>query len=229
MKMGRALKGHSVFLAYIKNLHMRPRKSLLPVRELSDTAGPLLHTSFPLTQHQTVCPLCPQRSCPLWVLSEVSAVITHPSHPVWDSLAAEQWAVGQTDSVSTVFQAWWTERCWSRWSEATGCRVLRAAQSRYTKWCGSAGRKSQMSGPLSSTSSPSWRTTSPPLSHSTSPETTCRDPLRDPETHHHVLISHQDGSQTHCGTSSQQLPCTLVLTEVFGCFCFFLFPLKNQM
>lgn len=197
----------------IKNLH---RTSLFPIRELLNSGDLLLYTCFPLTQHQTVCPLCP-----LWVPSQVSAVITHPSYPVWGSLDAERWAVGLTDSASTVFQAWWTEKCWSRWSGATGCRVLRAARSRYTKWCGSVGRKSQMSGPPSSTSSPSWRTTLPPLSHSTSPETTCRDPLRGPETHHHVLISHRDGSQTHCGTSSQQLPCTLVLTEICGCFRFF--------
>lgn len=198
------------------------KESTYAAQEKSPSCERALGHGRPTASHVLSSRTAPDCLSPL--SSKVSAIITHPSHPVWDSLAAEQWAVGQTDSVWTVFQAWWTERCWSRWSEATGCRVLRAARSRCTKWCGSAGRKSQTSGPLSSTSSPSSRTTSPPLSHSTSPETTCRDPLRDPETHHHVLISHQDGSQTHCGTSSQQLPCTLVLTEIFGCFCFFLFP-----
>lgn len=197
------------------------KESTYAAQEKSPSCERALGHGRPTASHVLSSRTAPDCLSPL--SSKVSAIITHPSHPVWDSLAAEQWAVGQTDSVLTVFQAWWTERCWSRWSEATGCRVLRAARSRCTKWCGSAGRKSQTSGPLSSTSSPSSRTTSPPLSHSTSPETTCRDPLRDPETHHHVLISHQDGSQTHCGTSSQQLPCTLVLTEIFGCFCFFLF------
>ncbi len=212
MKVGWAQKGHSVFLACIKNpsseralRYSRPTDlHFLSSHVAPDCLSPLSSTlpSSVGSKRSVRCNYTPLSSC---------------------LRQSGRWTVGgaQTDSVSTVFQAWWTERCWSRWSGATGCRVLRAARSRCTKWCGSAGRRSQTSGPLSNTSSPSWRTILPPLSHSTSPETTCRDLLRDPETHHHVLISHREGSQTHCGTSSLQLPCTLVLTEMFLFLSFF--------
>lgn len=213
MKMGWALKGHSTYAAQ--------EMSLSRERALEHRRSTALHI---LSSYIAPDCLSPLSSTLLSSVGSKWSVCSNYTPLISCLRQSGRWTVGadgQTDSVSTVFQAWWTEKCWSRWSGATGCRVLRAARSHYTKWCGSVGRKSQMSGPPSSTSSPSWRTTLPPLSHSTSPETTCRDPLRDPETHHHVLISHQDGSQTHCGTSSQQLPCTLVLTEICGCFCFF--------
>lgn len=77
-------------------------------------------------------------------------------------------------SPSVFLQAWWTGRSWSRWNEATGCPALRAAPSPSTRWCCSAGRRSQTRGPPSNTSSPSWKTTSQPRSHSTNQGTTCR-------------------------------------------------------
>lgn len=69
-------------------------------------------------------------------------------------------------------QAWWTARYWSRWSEATACPAPRGAPSPCTRWWSSAGRRTRTRGPLSSTSSPSWRTISLPQSHSTNLERT---------------------------------------------------------
>lgn len=71
-------------------------------------------------------------------------------------------------SYSLSTQAWWTGRSWSRWSGGTVCPAPRAAQSPSTRWWSCAGRRTPMRGPPSSTSSPSWRTTSQPRSHSTS-------------------------------------------------------------
>lgn len=65
-------------------------------------------------------------------------------------------------------QAWITERCWSRSSGATGCRVLRTAPRRCTSWWCNAGRRTLRRGPPLSTCRPFWRTTSLPLSLSTS-------------------------------------------------------------
>lgn len=69
-------------------------------------------------------------------------------------------------------QVWWTERYWSRLNEVTECRVPRAAPSLFTRWWGSAGKRSQMRDPRSSTSSPFWKTTSQLQSHSTNQGTT---------------------------------------------------------
>ena len=69
-------------------------------------------------------------------------------------------------------QAWWTARCWSRWSEATACPAPRGAPSPCTRWWSSAGRKIRTRGRPSSTSSPSWRITSHPQSRSTNLERT---------------------------------------------------------
>lgn len=77
--------------------------------------------------------------------------------------------------MCSVFQAWITARCWSRWSEATGCHVHKTAPSQCTSWCCSAGRRMLKNGPLLSTCKPSWRITSQPRSHSTSPGTISKD------------------------------------------------------
>lgn len=66
------------------------------------------------------------------------------------------------------FQAWTTARCWSRWSEATGCCARRTAPRPCTSWWCSAGRQTRRRGPPLSTCRPFWRTTSLPLSLSTS-------------------------------------------------------------
>lgn len=71
-------------------------------------------------------------------------------------------------SSSLSLQAWTTARCWSRWSEATGCRARRTAPRPCTSWWCSAGRRTRRRGPPSSTCRPFWRTTSLPLSLSTS-------------------------------------------------------------
>lgn len=73
-------------------------------------------------------------------------------------------------------QAWTTARCWSRWSEATGCSAPRTVPSHYTSWCCSVGRRTQRSGPPLNTCKPSWRTTLQRLSLSTSPGTTSKPP-----------------------------------------------------
>lgn len=80
-----------------------------------------------------------------------------------------------TDSSSPcVFQAWTTARCLSRWSVATGWRAPRTAPSHCTSWCCSAGRRMLRSGLPSSTCKHFWRTTSQPLSLSTSLGTTSK-------------------------------------------------------
>lgn len=73
-------------------------------------------------------------------------------------------------------QVWITARCWSRWSEATGCSAPRIVPSHYTSWCCSVGRRMQRSGPPLNTCKPSWRTTLQRPSLSTSPGTTSKPP-----------------------------------------------------
>lgn len=73
-------------------------------------------------------------------------------------------------------QVWWTGRCWTRWSAGTGCPVPPSARTPCTSSCWPAGARSPKSGRPSSTSRASWKTTSPPLNHSTSRARTSRDP-----------------------------------------------------
>lgn len=69
-------------------------------------------------------------------------------------------------------QVWWTGRCWSRWREATACPARRVVPSPFMRWWSCAGRRSPTRGQPSSTCSPSWRTISPPQSHSINLEKT---------------------------------------------------------
>lgn len=101
----------------------------------------------------------PGSNVPCHVLHHIWPILTH-IHSVW--------------RVSSA-QVWWTGRCWTRWSAATGCPVPPSAPNPCTSWCWPAGARSPRSGPPSNTSRASWKTTSPPLNHSTSQARTSRD------------------------------------------------------
>ena len=75
--------------------------------------------------------------------------------------------------VNPVCQVWWTARCWSRWSEGTGCRAPRAARSPSMNWWICAGRRTLTKDQRLSISSPSWKTISLLQSHNTSQEKIC--------------------------------------------------------
>lgn len=72
--------------------------------------------------------------------------------------------------LTLVCQVWWTARCWSRWSEGTGCHARRAVQSPSMNWWICVGRRTLMRDQHLSISSPSWKTISLLQSHSTSQE-----------------------------------------------------------
>ena len=85
------------------------------------------------------------------------------------------WCVGApfltvSRCLAPVCQVWWTARCWSRWSEGTGCHARRAAQSPSTNWWICVGRRTLMRDQHLNISSPSWKTISLLQSHSTSQE-----------------------------------------------------------
>lgn len=97
-------------------------------------------------------------------LSVVLILLPPPDFPHWSP----------SPHTSPLPQGWSTERCWTRWSGATGCPARPSVPSPCTTSCASAGGRSRRNGPPSSTCRPSWRTTSRPPSPSTSPERTYR-------------------------------------------------------
>ncbi len=100
----------------------------------------------------------PGSNVPCHFLHHIWHILTH-IHSVWRVSA----------------QVWWTGRCWTRWSAGTGCPVPPSAPNPCTSWCWPAGVRSPRNGPPSNTSRASWKTTSPPLNHSTSRARTSRD------------------------------------------------------
>lgn len=130
-------------------------------------------------------------------------------------------------SVSTPSppQVWWTGRCWSRWREATACPARRVVPSPFMRWWSCAGRRSPTRGQPSSTCSPSWRTISPPQSHSINLEKTYS------QTGLFCVSLHPEEAclMTSPEKVDRKLPVTQTTTcSTFSLSLFFLFPVSTQ-